>query len=79
MYNDDLVYAYIEMVVQQRIQRPGRGLRNMKSMRPPLAAISFITYFYRDRGHGPLGPPGSATVVKENLYGNFDFLLSHLK
>ena len=36
--------------------------RNMKSMRPPSAAIFFMTYFYRaEGGHGPLGPPGSAT------------------
>ena len=54
--NEYLVYAYIEMVVQQRIQRPGRGLINMKSMRQPLAAISSVTYSYRARGHGPLGP-----------------------
>ena len=39
------------------------GARNMKSMRPPSAAIFFMTYFHRARGgHGPLGPPpGSAT------------------
>ena len=30
----------------------------MKSMRPPLAAIFFMTYFHRaGGGHGPLGPP----------------------
>ena len=30
----------------------------MKSMWPPLAAIFFMTYFYRaGGGHGPLGPP----------------------
>ena len=30
----------------------------MKSMRPPLAAIFFMTYFHRagGGGHGPLGP-----------------------
>ena len=40
-----------------------RGARNMKSMRPPSAAIFFMTYFYRARGgHGPLAPPGSATA-----------------
>ena len=34
----------------------------MKSMRPSLAAIFFMTNFYRARGgHGPLGPTGSAT------------------
>ena len=33
------------------------GPRNMKSMRPPSAAIFFMTYFYRARGgHGPLAP-----------------------
>ena len=31
------------------------GPRNMKSMRPPLAAIFFMTYFYRARG-GPWPP-----------------------
>ena len=38
----------------------------MKSMRPPSAAIIFMTYFYRagvGRG-GPLGPSGSATENK---------------
>ena len=36
----------------------GGGPRNMKSMRLPLAAIFFMTYFHRARGgHGPLGPP----------------------
>ena len=40
------------------------GPRNMKSMRPPLVAIFFMTYFYRARGgHGPLAPPGSATAM----------------
>ena len=38
----------------------------MKSMRPPLAAIFFMTYFYRVEGggrvYGPFGPTGSATV-----------------
>ena len=34
------------------------GPRNMKSMRPPSAAIFFMTYFHRaGGGHGPLGPP----------------------
>ena len=36
----------------------------MKSMQLPLAAIFSITYFHRAKGgegHGPLGPPGSAT------------------
>ena len=37
--------------------RVGAGARNMKSMPPPLAAIFFMTNFYRTRGgHGPLGP-----------------------
>ena len=35
---------------------------SMKSMRLLSVAIFFMTYFYRDGGgHGPLGPPGSAT------------------
>ena len=37
----------------------------MKSMRPPSAAIFFMTYFYRAGGGGPWPPwppPGSATV-----------------
>ena len=38
----------------------------MKSMRLPLVAIFFMTNFYRAGGHGPLGPPGSATDT--NLY-----------
>ena len=39
------------------------GPRNMKSMRPPSAAIFFMTYFHiAGGGHGPLGPPGSATA-----------------
>ena len=39
--------------------RVRRGPRNMKSMRPPLAAIFFMTYFYRARGGimAPLAPP----------------------
>ena len=38
----------------------------MKSMRPPLAAIFFMTYFYRAMGAPwPLGPPGSATAAHE--------------
>ena len=44
----------------------GGGARNMKSMGPPLAAIFFMTYFYRARGGGvlawpPRHPPGPAT------------------
>ena len=36
----------------------------MKSMRPPSAAIFFMTYFYRARGgHGPLGPPLDPLLV----------------
>ena len=40
-----------------------RGARNMKSMRPPLAAIFFMTYFHRAGGAmAPSAPlPGSAT------------------
>ena len=40
----------------------------MKSIRPPSAAIFFMTNFYRaSRGHGPLGPPGSATEHLERI------------
>ena len=44
--------------------RVGRGPRNMKSMWPPLAAIFFMTHFYRAGGGGmaPSAPPGSATA-----------------
>ena len=37
----------------------------MKSMQPPPAAIFFMTDFHRagGGGHGPVGPPGSATAV----------------
>ena len=35
--------------------RGGRG-RNIKCMRLPLAAIFFMTYFYRAGGHGQLDP-----------------------
>ena len=38
----------------------GGGLRNMKSIRLPSAAIFFMTNFYRAGGSWPLGPPGSA-------------------
>ena len=32
------------------------GPRNMKPMRPPPAAICFMTYFYRAGGDGPFAP-----------------------
>ena len=40
------------------------GPRNLKSMRPPLVAIFFMTYFHRARGGPwpPRPPPGSATA-----------------
>ena len=46
----------------------GGGARNMKSMWPPLAAIFFMTYFYRAWGGAwpPRHPPGSATVPNNN-------------
>ena len=49
---------------QLRIQRQVRGARNMTSVRPPLAAIFFMTYFHRAGGGGmapSAPPPGSAT------------------
>ena len=40
------------------------GAEKHESMQPSLVAIFFMTYFYRARGgHGPLGPPGSATAI----------------
>ena len=41
------------------------GAGNRKSMRPPLVAIFFMTYFHRAGGGGlaPSPPPGSATVT----------------
>ena len=46
--------------IQSRIQRPGEGgvPRNMKSMRPPLVVIFFMTNFDRVGGGGmaPLAP-----------------------
>ena len=42
---------------QWRIQRLGKGgPRNMKSMRLPLAAIFFMTYFHRAGGGGGMAP-----------------------
>ena len=55
------------------------GVRNMKSMRPPSAAIFFITYFYRAGGGDmvPSVPPGSATCqLKCPLYLNFAILIT---
>ena len=47
----------------------GGGPRNMKSMRPNLAAIFYMTYFYRaGGGHGPLASPGSATRLFHNVH-----------
>ena len=42
--------------------------RNMKSMQPPLQAIFFMK---GQGGHGPLGPPGSATGLKLNYLDKF--------
>ena len=56
----------IDICVQHRIQRldGGGGARNTKSMWSPLAAIFFMTYFYRaGGGMAPSSPPGSATGV----------------
>ena len=59
----------------------------MESMRPPLAAIFFMTYFHRARGgHGPLGPPldpllrildYAVNVVKFMLYLSYLHMHSH--
>ena len=44
----------------------------MKSMRPPLAAIFFMTYFHRAGGPWPpRPPPGSATGLCVNLASLF--------
>ena len=49
------IYIHISIGSSGRV---GGGPRNMKSMWPPLAAIFFMTSFYRTRGgHGPLAPP----------------------
>ena len=45
------------------------GPRNMKSMRAPLAAIFFMTYFHRPGGPWPPRPPlGSATATTGRDY-----------
>ena len=48
------------------------GPRNTKSMWSPLVAIFFMTYFHRagGGGHGPLGPPGSATASKTRMHSS---------
>ena len=47
----------------------------MKSMRPPLAAIFFMTYFHRARGgHGPLGPPWIRYWEEETKHGEISWL-----
>ena len=56
------------------------GPRNMKSMRPPLVAIFFMTSFYRTAGGGgmaPLAPPPeSATEIALQLrFIVFNYLL----
>ena len=50
------------IVICYSVCRPVRlsllgGARNMKSMRPPLVAIFFMTNFYRAGGAGPLAHP----------------------
>ena len=40
-----------------RFLMPGRGATNMKSLRLPLAAIFFMTNFYRTGGPWPPWPP----------------------
>ena len=45
----------------------------MKSMRPPLVVIFFMTYFHRAGGrHGPLGPPGIVTPAG-SVFTRFGF------
>ena len=44
----------------------------MKSMRPPLAAIFFMTYFHRaGGGHGPLAPPLDPLLSPLGKFGKF--------
>ena len=51
------------------------GPRNMKSMRPPLAAIFFMTYFHRARGgHGPLSTPWIRYWWPKSILSFSDFL-----
>ena len=59
----------------------GGGPRNMKSMWPPLAAIFFMTYFYRAWGgawpprHPPLDPLLKLTRISYGAFhrGHFEF------
>ena len=71
--NKPLIYhclLFLIMYHQHRIQWPGwGGARNMNSMGPPLAAIFFMTYFYRAWGAWPpRHPPGSATDQNGPLF-----------
>ena len=48
----------------------GEGPRNMKSIRPPLAVIFFMTYFYRRgmwEGYGPLAPPRVDPILQRKI------------
>ena len=47
--------------------RVGEGPRNMKSMRLPLAAIFFMTNFYRDRGGMAPFPPWIRYCLNSSL------------
>ena len=53
-----------------RVGGGGSGTRKMKSMRPPLAAIFFMTYFYRaGERYGPPPRPRLLTCEKLDCYG----------
>ena len=61
------IYNSVIIKKQHWIQRPSGaggggvgGVRNMKSMWPPLTSIFFITYYY-GRGDMAPSPPGSAS------------------
>ena len=68
---------------QHRIQRPGRGARNMTSMWPPLVAIFFMTCLHRAGGAwSPRHPPPGSATGKHGVFifnyftehGNSDFV-----
>ena len=67
---------------QHRIQRPGgeRGARNMKSMWPPIAAIFFVTYFYRVGGSmAPSTPPDPLLTQRDRTSETPQNYIAHSK